>query len=308
MENKSLQTLPENKPSTTFPSAAEWGIMKEQAALLVRTGFLPKAIQAPEQAIAIILKGRELDIGPMHAFNAINVIEGRLSVSPELMLHLIFRAYPNTKIKYNVMTNQKCEIEVGRPGQQPALFSFSIEDARKAGLINKHNWRTYPRAMLRSRAIAEMARSLFPDAIAGCTYTPDELGADTNEDQTELAQPTEPKDPIKKAPLVTQAQITRMFAILNTKAIELDQFRAYVIENFRVESTKHLNQDQYNKAINWLEEQPSKEQAEPEPEPEQEADLQENDPKLAENEAQAEPSDTAEDTSTTVQDLAGPSS
>jgi hypothetical protein len=160
--------------------------MKEQAALLIKTGFLPSGIKTSEQAIAIMLKGRELDIGPMQAFSSIAIIQGKPAVSPELMLMLILKHHPKTKINYVVYTNEECQIEVTRPGQDPNVFTFNMDDAKKAGLSSKDNWKKYPRAMLRSRCIAEMARSLFPDAIAGCSDTPDELGATTNEDQTEI--------------------------------------------------------------------------------------------------------------------------
>jgi hypothetical protein len=160
--------------------------MQEQAGLLVKTGFLPSAIKTPAQAIAIMLMGRELNVGPMQAFKSISVIKGTPSISPELMLMLILRHHPNTKFDYLVLTNQECQINVRRPGQNPKTFSFSWADAEKAELTGKDNWKKYPRAMLRSRTIAEMARSLFPDAISGYSYTPDELGAETNEDQTEV--------------------------------------------------------------------------------------------------------------------------
>jgi hypothetical protein len=165
---------------TPFPLGEEWNSMKNQAALLVKSGFLPKAVNTAEKAIAIMLKSRELGIGPMEGLSGISIIEGKPSVSPEMMLKLIFRAYPNTKLEYLINTGEECKIQVTRPGQKPQVFSFTLNDAKTAGLTGKYNWKNYPRAMLRSRCVAEMARSLFPDAIAGCSYTPDELGADTS--------------------------------------------------------------------------------------------------------------------------------
>ena len=35
--------------------------------MLLTSGFLPQSIKSPEQALAIILQGRELGIGPMAA-------------------------------------------------------------------------------------------------------------------------------------------------------------------------------------------------------------------------------------------------
>ena len=44
---------------------------------------------------------------------------------------------------------------------------WTFEQAKKAGLTNKDNWKNYPQAMLRARAIAEGVRAVFPGAIGG---------------------------------------------------------------------------------------------------------------------------------------------
>lgn len=160
----------------------QWSIIEQQSYTLVKSGFLPTNIKTKEQAIAITLKGRELGIPPMHAFSHINIINGKPAVSPELQLALIFKNVPGAKINYLQNDNKACKIEAFRPGHKIQIFGFTMDDAETAGLVNKQNWKTYPRAMLRSRAISEMARSLFPDAIMGCSYNPEELGARVNED------------------------------------------------------------------------------------------------------------------------------
>jgi preprotein translocase subunit SecD len=52
-----------------------------------------------------------------------------------------------------------------------------MEDAKMAGLANKNNWKTYPRAMLLARATSELCRIVFPDIIAGLSYTPEEVSS-----------------------------------------------------------------------------------------------------------------------------------
>ncbi len=266
---------------TAFPSETEWKIMKEQAGLLVRTGFLPKAVRTPEQAIAIMLKGRELNIGPMLAFSHIAIIEGKPTISPELMLNLVFKAYPQTKINYQTLTDTACKIEVIRPGQKANYFSWTMDDAKKAGLAGKYNWKNYPRAMLRSRCISEMGRSLFPDAIAGCSYTPEELGATTNEDQTQILapahKPAAPQLPDAKQRPVTRPQLTRMFAIAGEHELPGEAIKAYMAENFKIDTSTKLNNDQYGQLVTWIRQQPLKpkkeEVAETAPEPESNGEI-----------------------------------
>ena len=56
-------------------------------------------------------------------------------------------------------------------------FEFSMEDAKRAELLANPSWKKYPKNMLFARCFSDMARTLFPDAIGGISYTPEELGA-----------------------------------------------------------------------------------------------------------------------------------
>ena len=150
---------------------------------LVASRLLPDSIKTPEQALAIMMKGKELGLLPMQAFAQINVIQGKPTLSPEGMLALIHQRFPKAVIKFVRLDRNGCEIHAARhAGEDLTKIAFEEEDAKSAGLLGKENWRKYPRAMYRSRAVAEMARTIFPDAIAGASYTPEELGARVDED------------------------------------------------------------------------------------------------------------------------------
>lgn len=197
--------IQESKSVSLFPSEHEWAILKEQAAMVVKTGFLPAAIKTAEQAIAIALKGRELGIPPMQAFAHIHIIQGKPTISAELMLSLIYKNCPGAVVDYIENSNEICVIEAKRPGGSTARFSFSMEDAKRADLLGKGNWKAYPGAMLRARAIAIMARARFPDAIMGCSYTPEELGADVNEDGEVINVPSVTEPPAAMGPAPSPA-------------------------------------------------------------------------------------------------------
>lgn len=164
-----------------LPSQASWDLMKKQGAELLKSGFIPSSIKSPEQFLAVILKGRELGLPPMYSCAHIVIIQGKPTMSAEVMLAMIFKNCPGTKIQYLEVSNEKCSIKAARPGGDPSVFTFTMGDAKAAGLDTKENWRKYPRAMLRSRCISEVARSLFPDCIAGVSHTAEELGATVNE-------------------------------------------------------------------------------------------------------------------------------
>lgn len=162
-----------------LPAAQDLDATFKLAQTLIESKMLPDAIKTPQQAFMIILKGRELGVPPVYALTHINVIQGKPAASPEMMLALIRSKVPGSTIKFTKLGRDGCEIQAKRPEEKDlTTISFDAEDAKLAGLLGKDNWRKYPRAMFRSRAIAEMARTLFPDAISGVSYTPEELGAE----------------------------------------------------------------------------------------------------------------------------------
>jgi hypothetical protein len=68
--------------------------------------------------------------------------------------------------------------------QHPFQVTWTMQDAKAAGLDGKSNWKKYPRAMLKARAISEVAREGAEDVLMGLAYTADEMGAVVNEDGT----------------------------------------------------------------------------------------------------------------------------
>lgn len=182
-----------------LPSHQEFQTLKEICSLAIKSGYLPSQINTPEKAVIIALKGRELGVAPMVAFAHINVISGKPCMSSELMLSQIYRYFPKTKMTFLENTHEKCIIEIFRNNNKNT-FSFTIQDAQQAGLLNKDPWKKYPQAMLQARCIAKMARALFPDALNGVSYTPEELGADVELDDNggEAIKDVTPKNEVKQ--------------------------------------------------------------------------------------------------------------
>lgn len=173
---KMNEIVKHQEPATELST---WRAMREQAKELVQSGFLPKAVNTPEKAMAIIQTGKELGLGPMQSLRSIHIIDGKPTMGADLIGGLALSKVPGSVLRVVETTNAKCTVEAGRQGQKPTLFTFTIDDAKNAGLTGKQNWRNYPRAMLRARAITEACRAVFPDAVMGL-YDPDELGAVTS--------------------------------------------------------------------------------------------------------------------------------
>lgn len=161
-----------------LPTQNEWAVIQSLSANLLPSGMLPAHIKTPEAAAAIILKGRELGIPPMQALSGIASINGKPVCGSELMLAIIYRDHGDSAIWIDDTTDTFCRISYARRGwPERKTYSFSMEDAKRAGVAGGQTWQKYPAAMLRARCISAVARMAFPDSIGGM-YSPDELGGE----------------------------------------------------------------------------------------------------------------------------------
>jgi hypothetical protein len=115
--------------------------------------------------------GREVGLGPLQALQNIAVINGRPSIWGDAALALV-RGHPDCA---SVQEGAEGEgdarhgwCEVTRRGEQPQRRTFSIADAKRAGLWGKSGpWTQYPDRMLQLRARGFAIRDVFPDALRG---------------------------------------------------------------------------------------------------------------------------------------------
>lgn len=153
----------------------EFGGMMEMSKTLIASGFLPTSIKTPAQAVAIMMMGRELQIPPMQALRQINVIQGKPTMSVELMLSLAYQRIPGFKCVPVETDATHAVFDFTRPGMDKAYrHTFTMDDAKSLGLTGKDNWNKQPATMLRWRCISGGLRLIAPDAIAGI-YSPEEI-------------------------------------------------------------------------------------------------------------------------------------
>lgn len=150
--------------------------MFKMAEHLQASGLLPSCYRRPEQVFLVIQQGRELGVPPMAAINGISVIQGKPTIGANLMAALIFKSGKGT-FSVKVRTPKKSEIEFVRGGEK-TVFAFTLEDAKRANLLGKDNWRKFPANMLYCRNLSNGARAVFPDVIMGL-YLHEEINPDT---------------------------------------------------------------------------------------------------------------------------------
>jgi hypothetical protein len=193
------------------------------------TPFVPTALRGKNEAVlACVLYGAELGLGPMQSLNSIHVIEGRTAMSPELMRAMVARHGHRIDVVENSAT--ACEVKGIRSDTgSTATVRWTMEDAKLAGLAGKNNWKTYPRAMLLARATSELCRIVFPDVIAGLSYTPEEVSSIAGVEYVEqvVEQPVVSIQPVEETldNEIIEAEIVEDEAIVETVVEEIKKTR-----------------------------------------------------------------------------------
>lgn len=156
--------------------------VERAAKAMAGSGFFADTRQA-SQAIVKILAAREIGLGPFAGMTGVNIIQGKPAFGANIMAACVKKS---GRYNYRVteMTEKACSIEfmerLGGKWIAVGISTFTIEDARKAGTKNLDK---FPRNMLFARAMSNGVKWFCPDVMNGSTvYTPEELGADVDED------------------------------------------------------------------------------------------------------------------------------
>lgn len=176
------------------------------ADVLCRSSVCPQHLRGkPADAAMIILWGAEAGIGPLQAVYGINVIQGNPDASPELMRALIARA--GHKLEVTRLDDKGCELRLTRADTGAVVeVAFLEDDAKRAGLLGKGQWKSYPKAMYLARCTSMLGRAGAADAIAGLSYTHEEVSsfAGTGSEPEPLG-PSELPDPLEAEAIAAAA-------------------------------------------------------------------------------------------------------
>ncbi len=163
------------------PDADEWRLLEVQALRLSQSSLLPSGItkgknkdQIQADLIVIGMTARELRIPMMHALNSVHVIEGKPSLSAELMVALILRG--GHMLKADELTEDKATVKFRRaddPDNKYSRFTFTIDDARTAGLLDI--WWEFWRKNDEGRTVGKDTWVLPPDICTDPTQITDEM-------------------------------------------------------------------------------------------------------------------------------------
>ena len=174
---------------------------------------------SPGKVMLIVETGVMLGLHPMAALQGIDVIEGHPTLKPALMTALIRKAEFSLRIQETGTVGGgdiACTATLIRPDDPdfPYTSTWTPADALLAGLIDSYTqgpdgvwvllardkdskpkpWEKWTKRMLRWRAVGDVGSAGAEDVLMGMHYTPEELGADVDQEGGMLALPasTEP--------------------------------------------------------------------------------------------------------------------
>jgi hypothetical protein len=138
------------------------------AKALSMSSLLPEALRSrPNDVLVTMLYGQELGLAPMQAIQVIDVVKGRPFLRANLWVALARRA--GHKVRVLEQTRERCTVEVIRHDDPdgPMRVTYTIDDAKTAGLTSNSNYTKNPKAMLYARAASTAIRQACPEVALG---------------------------------------------------------------------------------------------------------------------------------------------
>jgi hypothetical protein len=154
------------------------------ADVVAASGMAPEGMNRAAIIVAIQM-GAEIGLKPLQSLQNIAVINGRPSVWGDAALAVVM-AHPEFDSEVFEETVQRDDknnpvaatCTVGRVGCKPVTRTFTLQDAKTAGLLGKKGpWTQYPARMLQMRARGFAMRDAFPDALRGFQIADRKTGA-----------------------------------------------------------------------------------------------------------------------------------
>jgi len=151
--------------------------VKMMADAVAKSGLF-KAFGTADRAFTMMMLAQAEGCHPMQALQRYDIIEGEKGPpKPAKKSDAMLADFQQRggKVGWDVMSETEVRATFEAPGlTKPLTVSWTIAMATKANLVNKYNWKNYPRAMLRARVISEGIRASMPGVVAGL-YTPEEV-------------------------------------------------------------------------------------------------------------------------------------
>lgn len=137
--------------------------------IMAKSELVPKCYQdKPGNIMVAIQMGSELGMTPMRALRSISVINGRASMWGDDMMAMVLASPVCEYIDESESNDKEGVCKAKRKGSVEHVSRFTLEDAKRAGLLGKQGpWTSHTGRMLKLRARGFALRDKFADVLAG---------------------------------------------------------------------------------------------------------------------------------------------
>lgn len=160
------------------------------AEMIANSSFAPKDMRGkPGDVILALQMGADVGLSPIQSIQNIAVINGKPSLYGDATLAVVMSSphyeYHNEWFTGSIAEgNRTAHCAVKRKGSEEYVKSFSMDDAKKAGLWGKPGpWTQYSDRMLQMRARTFAIRDKFADAMRGINIADSDYSVIENQDK-----------------------------------------------------------------------------------------------------------------------------
>lgn len=150
------------------------------AEILADSDMVPKDYKGkPGNCLIAMQWGSEVGLKAMQALQNIAVINGRPAMWGDAVIALV-RGSSLCELIIETDDGHAATCRVKRRGEPEQSRTFSLDDAKQAGLLGKQGpWSQYPKRMRQMRARAFALRDVFPDVLRGLPVAEEIMDAPT---------------------------------------------------------------------------------------------------------------------------------
>lgn len=145
-------------------------LCRQLGAHYAATDMVPKQYQGkPESAAVAIQWGMEIGLQPLQSLQNVAVVNGNPTLWGDALIAVVKGSglceYIRTEFDEDTMTAFVATKRKGEPSEE--VRSYSLEDAKRAGLLNRQTYQQHAKRMLTARARSHVLRDVYADLLKG---------------------------------------------------------------------------------------------------------------------------------------------
>ena len=138
--------------------------LKDFASMAAQSRFF--GVESPQQALMIAMAGKDLGFSYTQALRAFHVVKGKPTLSADGMVAVCTQSSDCEWFRPVDVTDTKATWATKPRGGEVITYTFTMEDATRAGLVNDM-YKKHPKRMLSARCKAYLARDVYPHLLMG---------------------------------------------------------------------------------------------------------------------------------------------